>query len=142
MPTRYLLLLIFVGVLLTIFIQLEIISIAFQKLGLSPRSALLLMLWALLGSSVITSYSIHYTKLYDALHCVQVAGQQFTRLTVLRSPHQVVFTVPDRMAASFVILHPRSITYPTYPSPKGEGFTVITSYSIHYTKLYEDSLLV
>jgi uncharacterized membrane protein len=52
MPTRYLLLLIFVGVLLTVFIQLEIISIAFQKLGLSPHSALLLMLWALLGSSI------------------------------------------------------------------------------------------
>ena len=45
MPSRYLLLLVFLGVLLTTVIQLEIISIAFQKLGLSPRRALLLMLW-------------------------------------------------------------------------------------------------
>jgi len=52
MPSRYLLLLVFLGVLLTTVIQLEIISIAFQKLGLSPRSALLLMLWALLGSGI------------------------------------------------------------------------------------------
>jgi uncharacterized membrane protein len=52
MPTRTLLLLVFLGALLATFIQLEIISIAFQKLGLSPRSALLLMLWALLGSGI------------------------------------------------------------------------------------------
>jgi uncharacterized membrane protein len=52
MPSRSLLLLIFLGVLLATVIQLEIISIAFQKLGLSPRSALLLMLWALLGSGI------------------------------------------------------------------------------------------
>jgi len=52
MPPRTLLLLVFVGVLLTAFIQLEIITIAFQKLGLSPHSALLLMLWALLGSGI------------------------------------------------------------------------------------------
>ena len=44
MPPRYLLLLVFLGVLLATVIQLEIISIALQKLGLSPRSALLLML--------------------------------------------------------------------------------------------------
>jgi uncharacterized membrane protein len=52
MPPRYLLLLLLLGVLLTSFIQLEIISIAFQKLGLSPRSALLLMLGALIGSGI------------------------------------------------------------------------------------------
>jgi len=52
MPSRSLLLLVFLGVLLATFIQLEIISIAFQKLGLSPRVALLLMLWALLGSGI------------------------------------------------------------------------------------------
>jgi len=52
MPSRYLLLLVFLGVLLATVIQLEIISIAFQKLGLSPHSALLLMLWALLGSGI------------------------------------------------------------------------------------------
>ena len=52
MPPRYLLLLVFLGALLATVIQLEIISIAFQKLGLSPRSALLLMLGVLVGSGI------------------------------------------------------------------------------------------
>jgi len=52
MPPLYLLLLIFISVILITIIQLEIISIAFQKLGLSPRSALLLMLAALFGSGI------------------------------------------------------------------------------------------
>jgi uncharacterized membrane protein len=52
MPPLYLLLLVILGILLVTVIQLEIISIAFQKLGLSPHSALLLMLGALAGSGV------------------------------------------------------------------------------------------
>ena len=52
MPPRYLLLLLFVVVLLVTIIQLEVLSIAFQKLGLSPRGALLLVLGALLGSGI------------------------------------------------------------------------------------------
>ena len=52
MPPLYLLLLILFSVILVTIIQLEIISIAFQKLGLSPRSALLLMLGALFGSGI------------------------------------------------------------------------------------------
>lgn len=52
MPPRYLLLLLFISVFLITIIQLEVLSIAFQKLGLSPRAALLLMLGALLGSGI------------------------------------------------------------------------------------------
>lgn len=52
MPPLYLLLLILFSVILVTIIQLEIISIAFQKLGLSPSSALLLMLGALFGSGI------------------------------------------------------------------------------------------
>lgn len=52
MPPRYLLLLLFVVVFLVTIIQLEVLSIAFQKLGLSPRGALLLVLGALFGSSI------------------------------------------------------------------------------------------
>jgi len=52
MPPLYLLLLVFFGVLLVVTIQLEIISIAFQKLGLSPGGALLLMLGVLAGSGI------------------------------------------------------------------------------------------
>ena len=52
MPPRYLLLLLFLVVFLVTIIQLEVLSIAFQKLGLSPRGALLLVRAALFGSSI------------------------------------------------------------------------------------------
>lgn len=52
MPIRYLLLLLFAVILLVTIIQLEVLSIAFQKLGLSPRGALLLVLSALFGSGI------------------------------------------------------------------------------------------
>ena len=52
MPPRYLLLLLFLLVFLVTIIQLEVLSIAFQKLGLSPRGALLLVLGVLFGSGV------------------------------------------------------------------------------------------
>lgn len=52
MPPRQLVLLVFLGALLAAVIQLEIISIALQKLGLSPCSALLLMPGILLGSFI------------------------------------------------------------------------------------------
>jgi uncharacterized membrane protein len=43
MPPRYLLLLRFLVVFLVTIIQLEVLSIAFQQLGLSPRGALILV---------------------------------------------------------------------------------------------------
>ena len=52
MPPRYLLVLLFLVAFLVTIIQLEVLSIAFQKLGLSPRGALLLVLGALFGSSI------------------------------------------------------------------------------------------
>ncbi len=52
MPPRNLLLLLFLVVFLATIIQLGVLSIAFQKLGLSPRGALLLVLGALFGSSI------------------------------------------------------------------------------------------
>ncbi|UCC56640.1 MAG: DUF1614 domain-containing protein [Gammaproteobacteria bacterium] len=52
MPPRYLLVLLFLVIVLVTIIQLEVLSIAFQKLGLSPRWALLLVLGALFGSSI------------------------------------------------------------------------------------------
>lgn len=51
-PPFYLILLLTISILLVAVIQLEVISIAFQKLGLSPRGALLLMLGVLFGSIV------------------------------------------------------------------------------------------
>ena len=52
MSVRYLLVLLFFVVVLVTIIQLEILTIAFQKLGLSPQAALLLVLAALFGSSI------------------------------------------------------------------------------------------
>lgn len=52
MHPRYLLLLLFLVVFLVTIIQLEVLSIAFQKLGLSPQGALFLVLGALFGSSI------------------------------------------------------------------------------------------
>ncbi len=50
MPPRYLLVLLLLVVFLVTIIQLEVLTIAFQKLGLSPRAALLLVL--AVGSAV------------------------------------------------------------------------------------------
>lgn len=52
MHPRYLLVLLFLVVFLLTIIQLEVLSITFQKLGLSPRGALLLVLGALFGSGI------------------------------------------------------------------------------------------
>jgi len=52
MHPRYLLVLLFLVIFLLTIIQLEVLSITFQKLGLSPRGALLLVLGALFGSGI------------------------------------------------------------------------------------------
>ena len=52
MPPRYLLLLLFLVIFMITIIQLEVLSIAFQRLGLSPGGALMLVLGALLGSGI------------------------------------------------------------------------------------------
>ena len=52
MPPLYLLLFLVLGVFLATIIQLQLLSIAFHKLGLSPHGALLLMLGTLFGSSI------------------------------------------------------------------------------------------
>jgi len=52
MPPLYLLLFLALGVFLVTVIQLQLLSIAFEKLGMSPQGALLLMLGILLGSGI------------------------------------------------------------------------------------------
>jgi uncharacterized membrane protein len=52
MPPRNLLLLLFLVAFLVTVIQLQVFSIAFQKLGLSPRGALLLVMCVLFGSAI------------------------------------------------------------------------------------------
>ena len=52
MPPLYLLLFLALGVFLATVIQLQLLSIAFEKLGMSPQGALLLMIGILLGSGI------------------------------------------------------------------------------------------
>ena len=81
---------------------------------------------------VITSYSIHYTKLYEELR--------------ERTPEDraalVVFSGDlDRVLAAFVIATGAAAAgLETSRFCTFWGRSVITSYSIHYTKLYESSL--
>jgi uncharacterized membrane protein len=52
MPPLYLLLFLVLGVFLATIVQLQLLGIAFEKLGMSPHGALLLMLGILLGSGI------------------------------------------------------------------------------------------
>ena len=75
--------------------------------------------------NVITSYSIHYTKLYDSLsHEILTLAQLYRDRGDAENPFDELknhwgwggFTTRDLKRCRFI---------------------VITSYSIHYTKLYE-----
>ena len=68
---------------------------------------------------VITSYSIHYTKLYDdAAFC----GEYLRAARELRAAGIDTEVYPEAVAGRYLYRRP-----------------VITSYSIHYTKLYDDA---
>ena len=71
--------------------------------------------------SVITSYSIHYTKLYDPLAELTYLTEQVSRYGdfSLRAETGRIQEL-DTLASGFNVM-----------------LDVITSYSIHYTKLYE-----
>ena len=70
---------------------------------------------------VITSYSIHYTKLYDLTLALFLRGSKVAALI-----------------ASVMVSNPLTFFPQYYFSWQiGNWLLVITSYSIHYTKLYE-----
>ena len=69
------------------------------------------------SSAVITSYSIHYTKLYES-----AVGLATPRMPELRAEHGAAGPRSASTRTTYVIT----------------SSAVITSYSIHYTKLYED----
>ena len=81
---------------------------------------------------VITSYSIHYTKLYDGTP----PGITFCWIPNLSITARSLQTPLVRSLISLADILPlgKYIPVPTIPT---ETFSVITSYSIHYTKLYE-----
>ena len=81
--------------------------------------------------SVITSYSIHYTKLYEAA-VIDGASRwkQMTKITVpLIAPVIIIMTL---LAIGRIFNADFGLFY--------QATIVITSYSIHYTKLYETFL--
>ena len=82
--------------------------------------------------SVITSYSIHYTKLYD----IDVsAGQTSIRAQpVYGRMFQTPFSDRIRNEVGIATLAVGNIYEPDHVN---SILIVITSYSIHYTKLYE-----
>ena len=82
---------------------------------------------------VITSYSIHYTKLYEytAAHKKLKFGTQ-VRVTNPENKKSVIVTINDR--GPFVSGREIDLTKRAF---REIADNVITSYSIHYTKLYE-----
>ena len=96
-------------------------------------------------TTVITSYSIHYTKLYELaaklgitfiffiaiLYLDKEKKKMFFKFYLALSPFIIASAVPallDRDYSSF---------WEITSSLLSSNMIVITSYSIHYTKLYE-----
>ena len=80
---------------------------------------------------VITSYSIHYTKLYEDLIQAQLAGADL---------HGANLSMANLRRANLqkADLRKAVMVYANLPGADLRGADlVITSYSIHYTKLYE-----
>ena len=91
-----------------------------------------------MASPVITSYSIHYTKLYDTeviLQGYRTWGRDIVRrldgiyaFAIWDAGERKVFAARDRLGVKplFYSVHNGLVIA-----------SVITSYSIHYTKLYD-----
>ena len=98
--------------------------------------------------TVITSYSIHYTKLYDTGYLL---GELAVKVKLPKISGYILAGIllnPDLsgiMSDSFVEhtdpLLSISLSFITFSigGSLSAGKLVITSYSIHYTKLYENS---
>ena len=81
--------------------------------------------------AVITSYSIHYTKLYDMLPSISGDGRYVAFASAADN------LVPDDNNEKWdVFVFDRN----TKRIERISVNNVITSYSIHYTKLYESSV--
>ena len=91
-----------------------------------------------MGTAVITSYSIHYTKLYDTSH--RYVSKRVCEFLNVEFEKQKIITCHLGNGGSITaIKNGESIDTSMGFTPL-EGLvmgTVITSYSIHYTKLYD-----
>ena len=110
--------------------------------------------------NVITSYSIHYTKLYDAGFPATEAEYSARALSagidwdmtapwtldqVYSSPNIRSLIPADWTSGKnlFIVVKPIEFAENNYKEYKAKtaGQDVITSYSIHYTKLYDKTML-
>ena len=124
---------------------------------LQPRPALAAALGAVFGPvsyiagaavGVITSYSIHYTKLYELGADAETLHGEVGRAAREAGIHRLFATGPLSRAAvagfgsggRHFASHGELIDA-LGAELHGEMTVVITSYSIHYTKLYEESYL-
>ena len=91
---------------------------------------------------VITSYSIHYTKLYEFVAFVFL-GNPTRKMGYRLNAHTFPELLGKRYDSKFIQIFGALIIllfmplYATAVLIGGTHFIVITSYSIHYTKLYE-----
>ena len=81
--------------------------------------------------AVITSYSIHYTKLYDDNQC---CGQTYLDLYEIDAKPE---RLKDIKASVDLMLETDKIDDWDWIDALQMAMPVITSYSIHYTKLYQ-----
>ena len=110
----------------------------FEHIALTPAIAK-----ATTRGPVITSYSIHYTKLYDCLtgiHRCWHRGRRKSRSLARASLRGALrHPLPDRRPR-FARLNRNPIGLRVFPGSarRIRRYRVITSYSIHYTKLYDE----
>ena len=87
--------------------------------------------WSEIKSSVITSYSIHYTKLYEFVNRRRIDGY-----CLLKENDVIHFASAEFKLCRRLLNEEDTLSFDemlTMVMPAG----VITSYSIHYTKLYD-----
>ena len=94
----------------------------------------------LIGWRVITSYSIHYTKLYDVIQGARLVGANMIvgvdtnpAKRALAEKFGMTHFVNPKEAGGDLVAHLVNLT----KGGADYSFDVITSYSIHYTKLYD-----
>ena len=94
-------------------------AVAVEELG-AHRLGTMDEFQQVIDTRVITSYSIHYTKLYDKRRSVSW------------------YALPGKSPSAWSwSASPCSSAPGTWPPSAPPDTSVITSYSIHYTKLYE-----
>ena len=89
------------------------------------------------SSIVITSYSIHYTKLYDIVDAVLEYKKEYFDSSSSEKNYTVSKDKNDTVKTTTT--SDKGITFKVQIAASGRN--VITSYSIHYTKLYEVGIL-